>query len=123
MRSLGDRFWKQVGIWRDSKPKPTIVLEVSGGLGNWPLAVFRGTIRDFVSGRSIEFLTEGGELRRLDLRGCSVQVSERTKPKPDSELEAWNFVVSFKVLCPAAREEDDDGILVFTELRDFGKTN
>src|SRR6266481_5370874 len=118
MRSLDDSFWNFVERWSQSTSKPTIVLEITG-VENWPLAVVKGTVEGFVRGKSIRFLCDDGRVFPLDLEGCRVRSSTKLKPSTDSDIEDWTPTISFKLVC--ASEEEEDGILVFTELRDFGK--
>jgi hypothetical protein len=114
MCSSIDCFWNAVENWCRTSPKPLIRVEASEG--NWPV-VRTGTVSDFFRGSSIDFVWEGdSEPHPLDLGGCAF----RTLIIPVSLAEA-DVVRRFNLVC----EESDDSTtwFVFTELRDFGKSN
>jgi hypothetical protein len=114
MCSSIDSFWSAVGNWCRANPKPLIRVEASDG--NWP-AVRTGTVSEFFRGSSIDFVWEGeSEPYTLDLDGCVF----RALDIPVSAEEAA-IVRSFSLVC----DESDDSAtrFVFTELRDFGKSN
>jgi hypothetical protein len=83
----------------------------------------RGTVEDFVLRESIRLLSETGEIFPLNLGKCKVRSSTKLKPDAASDIEDWASVISFTLACPPSKEGEEEGILVFTELRDFGKAN
>jgi hypothetical protein len=115
MRSSTDSFWNAVEYWYSTNPKPRI--RVEGADTNWPALLQTGIVDGFVRGESIDFIWEGA------LEPCTLVLSRcvlRAIDIPRSVEEA-DVVRHFALLC----DEPDDATtrFVFTELRDFGKSN
>ena len=113
MSSSDDKFWRAVGRWCSSNPKPSVVTEAIAPGVNWP-ETFKATVKSFSRGESITFELESGDLREVVLRDFRVRVSSVRTPRGD--LAEWNIVGSFSLL-----DEANDAGLTFTELREFGK--